>query len=205
VLLLDEPFSALDRANRERLHLDVLSLQAESQLVVLYVTHNLEDAFAIGHQLAIVYEGKIEQFGTPETIFRQPANLNVARTLGMTNLFQARVVSLTASSVQLDWLGVILDATPSSQVETGANVTAYIRPEEVQILSENPSRETDSLNCLSGTVIRKQAGYQFHTLRVRLRNEQEIEIAAPASQPLDALPNGEIHLALPKLKLHVLP
>lgn len=205
VLLLDEPFSALDRANRERLHQDVLSLQAESQLVVLYVTHNLEDAFAIGHQLAIVYDGKIEQFGTPETTFRQPANLNVARTFGMTNLFQARVVSLNTSSIQLDWLGLILEAAPSSQVETGANVTAYIRPEEVQILSEKPSAATENQNYLNGTIIRKQAGYQFHTLRVRLRNEQEIELAVPASQPLNTLPDGEIHLALPKPKLRVLP
>ena len=205
VLLLDEPFSALDRANRERLHQDVLSLQAESQLVVLYVTHNLEDAFAIGHQLAIVYDGKIEQFGTPETIFRQPANLNVARTLGMTNLFQSQVMATTASSIQLDWLGLILEAAPSHQYETGATITAYIRPEEIQIISENPSAETDSLNCLRGTVIRKQAGYQFHTFRVRLRNEQEIEVAIPASQLLSTLPDGEIHLALPKPKLRVLP
>ena len=205
VLLLDEPFSALDRANRERLHQDVLSLQAESQLVVLYVTHNLEDAFAMGHQLAIVYDGKIEQFGTPETIFRQPANFNVARTLGMTNLFQARVMAMTESSVQLDWHGLLLEAASSSQVEIGATVTAYIRPEEIQIISENPSVEIEPQNYLNGTLIRKQVGYQFHTLRVRLRNEQEIEIAIPASQPLNSLPDGEIHLALPKSKLRVLP
>src|SRR5262249_8405310 len=87
VLLLDEPFSALDRTIRERLHQDVLNIQAESQLVVLYVTHNLEDAFAIGNQLAILYDGKVEQIGTPETIFRHPANANVLKTLGIANVF----------------------------------------------------------------------------------------------------------------------
>ncbi|MDQ7028436.1 MAG: ABC transporter ATP-binding protein, partial [Ardenticatenia bacterium] len=63
VLLLDEPFSALDLAVRERLQRDVRRIQRELGVPVVCVTHRLEDAFAVGHRLAIIREGRIEQVG----------------------------------------------------------------------------------------------------------------------------------------------
>lgn len=69
VLLLDEPFSALDSEIRKRLHEDLLRLQAESELIVLYVTHNLEDAFTVGHRMAVVRNGTIERTGAPRDIY----------------------------------------------------------------------------------------------------------------------------------------
>lgn len=61
VLLLDEPFSALDSEIRTQLHQDLLRLQAEAELIVVYVTHNLEDAYTVGHRLAVVRNGRIER------------------------------------------------------------------------------------------------------------------------------------------------
>ncbi|MFN2452705.1 MAG: ABC transporter ATP-binding protein [Pyrinomonadaceae bacterium] len=74
VLLMDEPFSALDSVMRKQLHQDMVELQQEEQLIVIYVTHNLTDAFAIGHRLAIVREGRIEQIGAPQDVYRYPAS-----------------------------------------------------------------------------------------------------------------------------------
>lgn len=71
VLLLDEPFSALDSEIRKRLHEDLLRLQAEAQLIVIYVTHNLEDAFTVGHRMAVVRNGRIERTGAPRDIYPQ--------------------------------------------------------------------------------------------------------------------------------------
>ena len=68
VLLMDEPFSALDSKIRKQLHQELLRLQAEAELIVIYVTHNLEDAFAVGHRLAIVRDGSIERIGTPTEV-----------------------------------------------------------------------------------------------------------------------------------------
>ena len=83
VLLMDEPFSALDGARRKQLHEDLVALQKEANLIVVYVTHNLVDAFAVGHRLAIVNEGRIEQIGSPEDVYRHPANPAVAEVLGI--------------------------------------------------------------------------------------------------------------------------
>ncbi len=83
VLLLDEPFSALDGPTRRRLHQDLVTLQREEALTVVYVTHNLADAFAVGHRLAIMREGRIEQVGVPEDVRRNPANPLVLAALGI--------------------------------------------------------------------------------------------------------------------------
>ena len=83
VLLLDEPFSALDGPTRRRLHQDLVTLQREEALTVVYVTHNLADAFAVGHRLAIMREGRIEQVGVPEDVRRNPANPLVLAALGL--------------------------------------------------------------------------------------------------------------------------
>ena len=83
VLLMDEPFSALDSPTRQRLHQDLITLQQETRLIVIYVTHNLADAFAVGHRLAIVCEGRIEQVGAPEDVRRHPANPLVLDALGI--------------------------------------------------------------------------------------------------------------------------
>jgi molybdate transport system ATP-binding protein len=83
VLLMDEPFSALDSPTRQRLHQDLITLQQEERLIVIYVTHNLADAFAVGHRLAIMREGRIEQVGVPEDVRRNPANPLVLAALGI--------------------------------------------------------------------------------------------------------------------------
>ncbi len=83
VLLMDEPFSALDAARRKQLHQDLVTLQKEASLIVIYVTHNLVDAFAVGHRLAIVNEGRIEQIGSPQNVYRHPASPAVAEVLGI--------------------------------------------------------------------------------------------------------------------------
>ncbi len=83
VLLMDEPFSALDSVIRKQLHQDLVELQQEAQLIVIYVTHNLVDAFAVGHRLAIVREGRIEQIGIPQDVYQYPASPVVVELLGV--------------------------------------------------------------------------------------------------------------------------
>ncbi len=86
VLLMDEPFAALDSPTRGRLHQELKKLQTESQLVVIYVTHNLNDAFAVGHRLAVMQEGRIEQVGEPREVFNHPASGGVKELLGASDI-----------------------------------------------------------------------------------------------------------------------
>lgn len=83
VLLMDEPFSALDTEIRKQLHQDLLKLQGEAELIVIYVTHNLEDAFTVGHRLAVVRDGRIERIGTPSDVYEHPTNSLIMEVLHM--------------------------------------------------------------------------------------------------------------------------
>jgi thiamine transport system ATP-binding protein len=82
LLMLDEPFGALDRALRERLVEELRELFSRLALSVLVVTHDQDEAFGLGDRVAVMHEGRIEQVGTPTEVWRRPASATVARFLG---------------------------------------------------------------------------------------------------------------------------
>jgi molybdate transport system ATP-binding protein len=177
LLLLDEPFSALDIAVRESLQRDLRNLQAQRRLPVLYVTHRLEDAFAVGHRLAVMREGSVEQVGSIEEVARLPSNRHVARIVGLRNLFQARVLTATPEALLLDWDGLRLEAPPAP-LSSGAAVTAYIRPEEVKVLYPGrPLSEAVRRNRVRGRVLERRPQAHQHRLLVALPNGGEVEVS----------------------------
>jgi len=206
VLLLDEPFSALDLSMRERLQQELRILQAELGLVAICVTHNLDDAFAIGHRLAVMREGQVTQVGPIESVFRRPASPKVLEILGIRNVFHARVVARTPAGLFLDWEGLRLEA-PLQPISVGERVTAYIRPEDVKVLYPNrPVTSAVSHNQVDGKVVGKQPHSNFQTLRVALPNGHEVEVRFPTYTytPLSLTPGEEIRLSLRKEGLVIL-
>jgi thiamine transport system ATP-binding protein len=85
VLLLDEPYGALDRERRDRLMLDLRSVLRTAGVTVVHVTHDHDEAFALGDAVAILHGGRLEQVGPPEAVWHRPASARVARFLGATN------------------------------------------------------------------------------------------------------------------------
>jgi glycine betaine/proline transport system ATP-binding protein len=79
ILLMDEPFSALDALIRRDMQNLFLSIQGEAKRTVVFVTHDLDEALTLGHRVAIMKDGEIVQLGTPEYILREPANEYVER------------------------------------------------------------------------------------------------------------------------------
>jgi glycine betaine/proline transport system ATP-binding protein len=79
ILLMDEPFSALDALIRREMQNLFLSIQGEAKRTVVFVTHDLDEALTLGHRVAIMKDGEIVQLGTPEYILREPANEYVER------------------------------------------------------------------------------------------------------------------------------
>lgn len=179
VLLLDEPFAALDAGVRERLQQDLRTVQAEQSLAVVYVTHRLEDAFALGHRLAVLAEGSVQQAGLIDEVFNRPASGRVAQIMGLRNLFQARVLAATPERLLLDWAGVAIES-PAQPVATGAEVTAYIRPEDVKFLyPDRPLLGAVQHNQMDGVVLEQQTSTGLRRWRVLLSNGCEIEASAP--------------------------
>ncbi len=199
ILLLDEPFSALDLAVRERLQRDVKRLQEELGVPVIYVTHRLEDAFAVGHRLAIIRDGRIEQVGAIEDVFRRPATRAAAEILGLRNLFHASVVDISPDGVVLDWDGFVLEAAP--QPVEGPAVTAYIRPEDIKVLyPDRPLTRAVRHNCVEGLIVESRHRSGFRELHVRLPNGHEVEVRFPhyTYTPLDLEEGRSVRLSLRK-------
>ncbi|MFB6093350.1 MAG: ABC transporter ATP-binding protein [Halanaeroarchaeum sp.] len=92
VLLLDEPMSALDARLRERLRRQVRDIQQTLSITTIYVTHDQAEALAISDRIAVLEDGRVEQVGTPEEVYRAPANRFVAEFVGDTNLFEVQSV-----------------------------------------------------------------------------------------------------------------
>lgn len=206
VLLLDEPFSALDPAVRERLQKDLRNLQAEMNLVVIYVTHRLEDAFAVGHRLAVLREGRVEQIGPIDQVFRHPINHHVAAVMGLRNLFRARVMDSTPEGLRLDWDGLRLEAMPQP-VAAASIVTAYIRPEDVKIIyPDRPLMSAVRHNQVIGKIVERRSQADLQTLCVSMPNGHELEVSFPvhAYTPLRLTPGEDVRLSLRREGLVIL-
>ena len=177
VLLLDEPFSALDAPIREQLHEDLRSVQEESKLVVIYVTHNLDDALAVGHRLAVMLDGHIAQIGATEDVYLKPASSAVMEALGIPNRVSATIESTTGAGVVLNWDGVLLEA-PYCYVRKDKAVLAYLRPGHIKLRAANEECDNKGIRARIASV---QVRRNFHLARVVLNDGRLIEAHFPLS------------------------
>ncbi|MGI9017043.1 MAG: ABC transporter ATP-binding protein [Euzebya sp.] len=122
VLLLDEPFSSLDANLRTQVRADVAALLRELAITAVVVTHDQEEAFLLGHEVAVMIQGRIHQQAAPEVIYESPASLEVAEFLGDANMIQATAQGDRAQT----WFGTV----PLQQPATGV-VRVLIRPEHL--------------------------------------------------------------------------
>ena len=93
VLLMDEPLSNLDAKLRDKLRFELKALQLQLGLTSIYVTHDQGEAFALADKVIVMRDGLIVQAGAPQEIYRRPASRFVADFLGMTNIYEAKVIS----------------------------------------------------------------------------------------------------------------
>ena len=154
LLLLDEPFAALDGGVRESLQVDLAALQRELGLSVVYITHNLMDAFALGDRLAVIQAGRLQQVGPIQEVFYHPNSRTVAEITGVRNLLEGMVQSASAEGLAISWRGYTILALPAPRAP-GEPVTLYVRPEDVKLLyPDRPLASAVQHNRFLGRVLR---------------------------------------------------
>jgi iron(III) transport system ATP-binding protein len=143
-LLLDEPLSNLDAKLRLDMRSEIRRICKQAGLTAIYVTHDQKEALSIADRIAILEKGIIQQCGTPESVYRRPANRFVANFIGETNFIEGRVVSIVDSRAILETvLGqIVSSALPDTPLSPGQEVTISLRPEALQIGTE-PSNSTN--------------------------------------------------------------
>lgn len=151
VLLLDEPFGALDASVRKELRLWLRHLHHELNVTTIFVTHDQEEAMEVASQIVVLNHGKIEQKGTPSEIYDHPKNDFVSQFIGHTNVFHLE----KDDSAWLRNSGIVLDNTDG--------ITAHVRPHHIGV------EKLDSND--SSPIILKDWQHLGATIRLELINE----------------------------------
>jgi len=134
VLLLDEPLGALDRQLREEMQVELKNIQRDAGITFIFVTHDQEEAMRMSDRIVIFNEGRVEQVGTPEEVYEQPATRFVAGFLGAAN---------------------IVSGEPAKKI-FGRPTTVSIRPERMRLQAPSYSATSDEM-AIAATV--KEAAF----------------------------------------------
>jgi spermidine/putrescine transport system ATP-binding protein len=134
LLLLDEPLAALDAKLKERMQLELITLQKDVGIAFIYVTHDQQEALALAHRIAVMNHGRVEQTDEPSKIYGFPKNRFVADFIGTCNILDAKVGRVEGGRMQLhiDGLGEVA-ALQTDNAATGDKGVLALRPEQVAI------------------------------------------------------------------------
>jgi molybdate transport system ATP-binding protein len=121
---------------------------------VIYITHNLMDAFALGDRLAVIQAGRMQQVGPIQEVFYHPNSRTVAEITGVRNLLEGTVQSASAEGLAITWRGHTVLARPAPRAP-GEPITFYVRPEDVKLLyPDRPLTSAVQHNRFVGRVLR---------------------------------------------------
>ena len=208
LLLLDEPFSALDESLRAELRRELIRLRGELGLSVVFVTHDLREAHLVADRLAVFDAGRVLQFDARERVFRQPASRRVAELTGVANILRGRVAAAGAGTLTVETGDTRLRAVapPGWRPATGEAVDVAIRAERVN-LRRLDAGDPDHPNLLEAAIAEEFAYGASHTLRFAcsLGQPVEVEIAARPYEVLGVAARKAWTLELPPEDLHVMP
>jgi putative spermidine/putrescine transport system ATP-binding protein len=148
LLLLDEPFSALDRQLRERMQLELRELTRRLGITSIFVTHDQGEALILSDRIAVMNAGRIDQIGAPGEIYERPRTKFVLEFVGLSNLMLGQVVSRSDAACEVDVGGRRYRAAASSDAAAGS-IGYAVRPEKVSLL---PPEAPASPNQIVGAV-----------------------------------------------------
>jgi sulfate transport system ATP-binding protein len=189
VLLLDEPFGALDAKVRKELRRWLRRLHDELHITSIFVTHDQEEALEVADQVVLMNKGKVEQVGTPDEVYERPASPFVYGFLGTVNVFHGR-----ASDGRFE-LGPVSVEAPEHRDVRNAPAVAYARPHEIEIERFSPG--LDGLPVQLSRMLVVGATARLELEREDNRDILEAEIPATRARGLN-LKVGETLLIRPR-------
>jgi tungstate transport system ATP-binding protein len=160
LLLLDEPFSALDPASREALLQDFQGIVKETGITAVFVTHDRDEAFALSNRVGVLNRGHLLQLDSRENVFLRPETESVAEIVGMENRLAGVIETSDGhyATIKIDDVRI----RAKGRFITGTNVVACIRPEEVSLSLGNC--EAGDLNRLKTRLVGVSPGITHHRI-----------------------------------------
>lgn len=134
ILLLDEPFSALDYKLRKQMQVELKNTQRNLGITFVFVTHDQEEALSMSDRVVVMNNGAIEQIGTPKNVYEAPRSLFVASFIGEANILDGIVKNVNDEAITLLLEGnVIYKTTTKRSFKKGDSVKVIIRPEDIRL------------------------------------------------------------------------
>jgi putative spermidine/putrescine transport system ATP-binding protein len=185
VLLLDEPFSALDKSLRLDMQIEIKRIQRAAGTTTIIVTHDQEEALGMADRVAVLNQGRLEQFAPPSQVYDAPASYFVNQFVGSANVFPGTLEAQDADSatVRLADDTLLTTRLPGSAIAIGARVLACVRPENMRQVAANQGMQTTvELGIPLGATIVHE---------VRTASGARIKLAEPRTPGTLARPTGE--------------
>ncbi|HQR10203.1 MAG TPA: ABC transporter ATP-binding protein [Casimicrobiaceae bacterium] len=152
VLLLDEPFSAVDRVTRQKLYRELAELRRSTAVPMVLVTHDLDEAAMLADRMTILHRGRTLQTGTPRAVMARPADALVARLVDLKNLFEGSLESAGTGAPGLVWNGRVLELARALPFAPGSRVAWGIPMSGVLLHRRDRPSRGEHENPVDGTV-----------------------------------------------------
>jgi putative spermidine/putrescine transport system ATP-binding protein len=136
ILVLDEPFGALDKNLRLDMQIEIKRLQRDCGITTIIVTHDQEEALVMADRIAVMNKGRIEQFGTPGEVYDSPKTLFVSQFVGTTNLLPGDLVAADPAGAEVKVAACRLRVGPVGDLAVGRKVVVAIRPERLRLAGD---------------------------------------------------------------------
>jgi len=196
VLLLDEPMAALDRSLRADVQKELTGIQRKVGTTFVLVTHDQDEAMAISDYIAVMDQGDIVQFGTPQEVYEYPRTQFVASFLGTINLFAGSLVARPGRSQLVTDDGLEINSNQATAGADGTRRTVGVRPEKVSISRAS----TPSPNNFAGTIEQLSYCGNVSHATIRLAHGRRIEATVVNSDHTGATTfklGDAVHVAFP--------
>jgi len=158
LMLLDEPLSNLDAHLREKMQKEIRSIVTEEGITAVYVTHDQKEALSMSDVIAVLNEGKVQQFGTPMDIYYRPKNRFVAQFMGWPNLINATVKEVEPNTGQLVvdspvGLMTLLPDTQAERVTKHDRIVVVMKQEDLRLI--HPDQRNGEVNSFAWPIVRQ--------------------------------------------------
>lgn len=201
IILMDEPFGALDKKLRDEMQIEIKRLHRELGATILFVTHDQEEAMAMSDRICLMNNGGIEQLGTPADIYFSPKSAFSATFLGGSNLFAANVTAV-GSVVKLETEYGTAAALSCADVAVGDKVNIMVRPENIRLLKDGEAEDNIVTAIFNGSMMTGSVTRSWgHTA-----NGKQISALALTTEPSSSLePGAAVRFGWPKEGTVIIP
>ena len=199
ILLLDEPFSAVDAPTRQSLYKTLADLRKHLNIPILLVTHDLREANLLADRITVIDAGISLQTAAPQSLFQKPRNSRVAELVGITNMFHG-----TFNAGNLSWDGCSKTFTVADKGKIPPNAkVAWVIPQSGLII-----QTSSSATSVPATAVEISSIGQIAVVQLQIQNsEHKIEWVASAAEVkrLNIEMNSQLHLEIDGNQIHIMP